>query len=423
MTTHARAQSPFRPAGADGHPRDLLCFSHLRWDWVFQRPQHLLSRLARDYGYRIFYVEEPFPLDPPDAPEVNADGVRRVTEPGWTIFPEVAPNVTRCVPRFDAEWPFFLDDAGEDTRMMRRLLRGLVAGQAITEPLVWFYAPLALPLLDGLPARPRAIVYDCMDELASFKGAPPEMLAREDAVMAAADVVFTGGRSMYEARLGRHADLHLFPSSVDGRHFRQALAPETVAPPDARPDGPDTPAVGFYGVLDERLDLALLDAVAAARPDWQFVLVGPVAKIDPADLPRRPNLHYPGKRPYEALPGYLKAWDVCLMPFALNEATRYISPTKTLEYLAADKPVVSTSVPDVVAGYQGVVRFADDPASFVAAIEAALAESPEERASRVAAGRAILAETSWNATAARMAALVEAAAKRRVGKLLASAAD
>jgi len=176
-------------------------------------------------------------------------------------------------------------------------------------------------------------------------------------------------------------------------------------------------------VLDERLDLGLIDAVAALRPDWRLVLVGPVAKIEPGDLPRRPNISYPGLRPYEALPGYLKGWDVCLMPFARNDATRSISPTKTLEYLAAEKPIVSTSVPDVVAGYRDVVRFADDPRSFVAQIEAALREPAAERGRRLAAGRAILRETSWDATAAQMAALIDAAARQRAAAPLDRAAD
>ena len=379
--------------------KEILCFSHLRWDWVYQRPQHLLSRLASNHGHRVYFVEEPWPPDG-DAP---------TAEPYWS-YSEVAPNVLRCVPRLDAAWPFFLDGNGADTRAMRRLLRLLVEEQELADPIVWFYAPLATSLLPGL--RPCAIVYDCMDELALFKGAPPQLLKREEAVLRLADIVFTGGRSLYEARLGRHPNLHLFPSSVDATHFGRALAPETAVPADARPV-PGAPTLGYYGVLDERLDLDLLDAVAALRPDWQFVLVGPLAKIDPAALPRRPNLTYPGQRAYEALPDYLKGWDVCLMPFAHNDATRFISPTKTLEYLAAEKPVVSTSVRDVVADYSGVVRLADDPAAFVARIDEALHESPAERARRVAAGRAILAQTSWDATAARMDSLIADAVRGR----------
>ena len=394
---------PERVVPAERRAVDILCFSHLRWDWVWQRPQHLLTRLARQGGGRVFFIEEPLPRDrdqPGDRP------------PGWDIS-EVAPGITRCVPRFAAAWPFFLDEEGHDTRIMRQLLGELFQAQALADPVAWVYTPLALPLLRDLDLR--AVVYDCMDELALFAGAPPELAAREEGLLRRADIVFTGGRGMYEARVGRHPRVHLFPSSVDQEHFARALDPATPIPPDARPG---TPTLGFYGVLDERLDRELLDAVAALRPDWSFVLVGPVAKIEPGDLPRRPNLHYPGQRDYADLPGYLRGWDVCLMPFAHNDATRFISPTKTLEYLADDKPIVSTSVRDVVAEYSGVVRFADDPDAFVAQCAAALEESPTARAARLGAGRALLARTSWEATAGQMALLLDAALPARVAALV-----
>jgi glycosyltransferase involved in cell wall biosynthesis len=392
--------------------RDLLCISHLRWDWVYQRPQHLLGRLARDHGYRVFFVEEPHlfadSADYIDAPRVP-QRIETLDEP-WVIS-EPAPNVVRCVPGLRADWPFYRSEHADDTQTMRTLLRQLVASHGLAAPIAWLYTPLAVPLLRGSGFTPQAVVYDCMDELALFKGAPPMLRAREAELLQAADCVFAGGRSMYESRRGLHRNLHLFPSSIDAAHFAAATRDATPVPPDARPEGhrEGQPVLGFYGVLDERLDRDLLDKVAALRPDWSFVLVGPVAKIDPATLPRRPNIAYPGQRPYEALPGYLKGWDICLMPFALNDATRFISPTKTLEYLAADKPVVSTSVPDVVSGYHEVVRFGDTPEAFVAACEATLAETPGERAERRAQERAILAQTSWDATVARMAALIDAA--------------
>ena len=386
-------------AGPARQAPDMLCFSHLRWDWVWQRPQQLLTRLARRRGGRIFFVEEPLP---------RVEDRTGLPRPGWHIS-EVAPGIVRCVPLLDAAWPFFLDDEGEDTRGMQALLGGLIAEHAMRAPLVWVYTPLAVPLLDAPGLTPHTVVYDCMDELANFAGAPPELRAREAELLRIADCVFAGGRGMYEARRGLHPNLHLFPSSIDAAHFAAARADDTEVPPDARP-APDRLTLGFYGVLDERFDRELLDAVAALRPDWSFVMVGPVAKIDPATLPRRPNITYPGQRPYEVLPGYLKGWDICLMPFALNAATRYISPTKTLEYLAAGKPVVSTSVPDVAAGYREVVRFGDTPEAFVAACEATLAEPPSERARRRARERAILAQTSWGATVERMAALIDAAA-------------
>lgn len=372
----------------------LLCFSHLRWDWVWQRPQHLLTHLARLSAQRVYFIEEPMPHDEDDA------GLAR---PGWQ-FSEVAPGITRCIPRFDATWPFFLETGGADTLTMRKLLAELCRMYRITNPLVWMYTPLALPLLQEFEAR--LVIYDCMDELALFAGAPPSLRNREESLLARADIVFAGGRSLHKARAGHHGNCHLFPSSVERAHFAGALAATTSIPSDARPGAP---TFGFYGVLDERLDRHLLDQVAARRPDWSIVLVGPLAKIAPSDLPQRPNLHYLGQRPYADLPGYLKAWEVCLMPFAMNDATRFISPTKTLEYLAAEKPIVSTPVRDVVTDYGGLVRFGADPDTFIAACEAALAETPQERQERIALGRAILARTSWAETAARMQGIIERA--------------
>ncbi len=371
---------------------DLLCFSHLRWDWVWQRPQHLLTRLARQGGRRIFFIEEPLPRDQ------DRTGLPR---PGWHLI-AVAPGITRCIPLLDASWPFYLDDEGADTRAMRQLLDELIRTQEVTTPVAWVYSPLAVPLLRDLELR--AVAYDCMDELALFAGAPPESREREEGLLRCADIVFAGGRGMYEARVGRHPQVHFFPSSIDPGHFARSLDPVTPIPPDARPGAP---TLGFYGVLDERLDRDLLAAIADLRPGWSFVLVGPIIKIAPEDLPQRPNLHYTGQRDYAELPGYLRGWDVCLMPFAHNDATRFISPTKTLEYLAADKPIVSTSVPDVVAGYRDVVRFADDPEGFVSQCADALGESRVEREERIAAGRTLLARTSWDSTAARMADLLD----------------
>jgi glycosyltransferase involved in cell wall biosynthesis len=248
-----------------------------------------------------------------------------------------------------------------------------------------------------------------MDELANFKGASPDLKWQEATLLARADVVFTGGWSMFEARRGAHPNLHLFPSGVDVAHFRLTedtpVASEIAAIPG--------PVLGFYGVLDERLDLPLLDQLAADHPEWSIVLVGPVAKIDPSTLPRRPNLHYAGIQPYEKLPSFLKGFDVCLMPFAINGATRYISPTKTLEYMAARKPIVSTPVHDVVAMWSDVVAIADSAQGFSAAIEAALRETPESKAARHAREDAHLKSSHWDAIAQQMHERLQAARARR----------
>jgi UDP-galactopyranose mutase len=251
-----------------------------------------------------------------------------------------------------------------------------------------------------------AIVYDCMDELSAFHGAPPELLRLEAELFERADLVFTGGRSLYEAKRDRHQSVYHFPSSVDAAHFRRARGTVPAVVDQARIP---RPRLGFYGVIDERMDLDLLRGLAAARPDWHIVLIGPVTKIDENSLPRGANLHYLGPRPYDDLPAYLAGWDVALLPFARNESTRFISPTKTPEYLAAGKPVVSTSIQDVVQPYgeAGLVRIADTVDATVAAVLAAMAEDTE---SRLARSDAMLARMSWDRTWMAMdSLLVEAA--------------
>jgi UDP-galactopyranose mutase len=244
------------------------------------------------------------------------------------------------------------------------------------------------------------VVYDAMDELSLFKGALPVMVERERGLLRRADVVFTGGVSLGRAKARLHSNVYAFPSGVETEHYRQALLAETRIPEDL--EALPRPRIGFFGVIDERLDLALLAAVADARPDWSLVLLGPVVKIAAADLPRRPNLHYLGKKAYRDLPAYVKGFDVCMMPFALNDATRFISPTKTLEYMAAHKPIVSTPVADVIGQYRDAVRIVADPSAFIRAVQAALAETAEARTSRIVAERTILARSSWDAIAAGM---------------------
>ncbi len=354
-----------------------------------------MFRLARDR--RVFYVEEPIF-------EGDADP--------FTLVETRAPGVTRIVPWF-AEG--YVTSVEEPVRMVR----SAIEEASVTNPVTWIYSPTLMPYLDAIPV-PRAIVYDCMDELSAFAGihdltgvfrGARELLAEEARLLALADVVFAGGRSMYEARADRHHNIYCFPSSVDTDHYRSATREETEVQSDTIFGG--APVLGYFGSIDERIDLALLDRVAAAHPEWHLVMLGPVNKIDPVALPQRENIHYPGFRSYDELPAYLKGWDVCMMPFAMNEATRSISPTKTLEYLAADKPVVSTPVPDVVAEYPGLVVIAETAQQFTAACEKFLGESEEERLARIARGREVLSRTSWDATAERMARLIDEAVDAR----------
>ena len=340
-----------------------------------------MTRCARER--RVFFFEEPI-FEPSDAARLVSEPVGAVT----VIVPHLPVGTE---PR-------------EAEVLLRRLLSAFMKEHGIRQHILWYYTPMALAFTEHL--RPVAMIYDCMDELSAFKGAPPVLKQREQELMRRADLVLTGGQSLYEAKRHQHRNIHPFPSSVDVEHFAQARSITAEPPDQARIP---RPRLGFFGVIDERMDLQLVDNVAAARPDWHIVMLGPVVKIDTASLPQRPNIHYLGSKKYEELPHYLPGWDVALLPFAHNEATRFISPTKTPEYMAAGLPVVSTSIRDVVRPYgqQGLVRIADDPDAFIAACEEAMAE---DRAERLTQADAFLRQTSWDGTWTRIRRLMDAVA-------------
>jgi UDP-galactopyranose mutase len=365
-------------------PYDLICFSHLRWDFVFQRPQHLLTRFAKDH--RVFFIEEPIFGD--DGPRFDVSK----RENGLHV---VVPH---------------LPHGSDIDAAMNDLVAGLRRYHNIGTHVVWFYTPMMLPFMDTL--EPAAVIYDCMDELSMFKGAPPELLPREAKLFERADLVFTGGQSLYEAKRDRHPSVHAFPSSIDVAHFEQALSVENE--PADQKDIPH-PRIGFCGVIDERTDIELLAQIADLRPDWQFVMIGPVVKIDENDLPRRSNIHYLGGKDYKDLPSYIGGWDVAMMPFALNDSTKFISPTKTPEYLAAGRPVVSTPIRDVVRPYgeKGLVHIASTAEEFINAIETALNEDAD---SRRALAREHLSTMSWDKTQRAMAELIGEVIENRVAE-------
>jgi len=365
----------------------LVCLSHLRCDFVFQRPQHLMTRFAK--AMRVYFVEEPVYEDISSAFLSNAK-----PEPNLTVL---VPHLPRGAPRPEAA--------------QRQLLSHFLLGAGVTAPILWFYTPAALAFAAELPSS--LVVYDCMDELSAFQGAAPELKAQETELLARADLVFTGGVSLYEAKRRRHARVHAFPSAVDAEHFKLARKGQ---PEPADQISIPHPRLGFFGVLDERLDRDLLREAADLRPDWHFVLIGPVVKIDPALLPQAPNIHYLGRKQYSELPAYVSGWDVAMIPFACNEATRFISPTKTPEYLAAAKPVISTPIADVVRGWGHLeaVRSAATPQEFVEQALAALALRPLDR-SWLDPVDADLKSISWDQTWSRMSKLMEASLTERRG--------
>ena len=357
----------------------LLCFSHLRWNFVTQRPQHLLRRATQDY--RVVYWEEPVFGEPGIRPTLN----QHTGPDGITV---VTPSL-----------PGNSDEAVTD-RLQRSLLNSFLEAQDEPLGVAWFYTPMAFGFASHLAAD--LVIYDCMDELAAFAGASPRLMLLERRLMRRADLVFTGGRSLQRAKQPLHPDVHCFPSAVDCRHYAQARQVCDAEPADQA--GIPHPRIGFFGVLDERMDVALVEQVADLRPDWHMVLIGPTAKIDEKQLPKRPNIHWLGPKDYADLPGYLRSWDAGLMPFALNAATKFISPTKTPEFLAAGVPLVSTPVADVVATWSGVVAIAEGANAIVAALQSVL---NKPRIPWLIQVDRALTGISWDDTWAGMLGLIE----------------
>jgi UDP-galactopyranose mutase len=349
---------------------DLICFSHLRWDFVYQRPQHLFSRFGKHL--RTFFIEEP----------VFTEGEERInsklTQEGvYVLTPQLHPGLPE----------------EEVNSRLKHLLNAYFTEQEIEDYVLWYYTPMALAFTDHL--IPKVVVYDCMDELSAFKFAPPALKQLEKELLQKANVVFTGGVSLYEHKKDQHHNIYPFPSSIDKEHFGQARAIK-ADPPDQQ--NIPHPRIGFYGVVDERFDIELLRDAAVQRPDWHFVILGPVVKIDEATLPRGENIHYLGGKSYKELPAYLSGWDIAMIPFARNESTRFISPTKTPEYLAAGRPVISTSIKDVVDPYQknNLVEIADDADSFISAAERIFSQQSKE--TWLEEVDRFLASNSWDKT-------------------------
>ncbi len=363
----------------------LICLSHLRWDFVYQRPQHLLSRFAKERN--VYFFEEPIFDDEPTRLDVS-----RREDNLFVLVPHIshADRAHRNVAEIE-----------------REMLDNFINAEKIDDFVLWFYTPMAMDFSAHL--EPAATVFDCMDELSAFKFAPPELIENEKRLLEKADLVFTGGQSLYEAKKDKHANVYAFPSSIDTKHFNQARN-ITKAPADEQ--SIPHPRFGFCGVIDERMDIELLGQMAELRPDWHFVMIGPVVKIAEEDLPRRDNIHYLGGKNYQDLPAYLAGWDVALMQFAMNESTKYISPTKTPEYLAAGLPVVSTPIRDVVRPYGelGLVHIASTAEEFVVACEKALAE---DKSARLQTADEFLSHNSWDKTFGEMSRLITEAIEKK----------
>ncbi|MDF3077274.1 MAG: glycosyl transferase [Sphingobacteriaceae bacterium] len=376
-------------------PKNLLCLSHLRWDFVFQRPQHLLTRFSETST--VYFFEEPIFDSETDS---------------YLTFSKRLPNLWVCVPHLAPGM-----EKAEINKELSSLMNKFLQNKDLEDFTFWYYTPMALEFTEKY--NPKLTVYDCMDELSAFKFAPVELKELERKLLAKADIVFTGGNSLYEAKKHQHANIYPFPSSIEKAHFEKGRK-KTIQPADqANVAGPK---LGFYGVIDERFDIDLIRGIADARPEWQIMLIGPVVKIDPATLPQNKNIHYLGQKSYSELPSYLSGWDIALIPFLLNESTRFISPTKTPEYLSAGIPVVSTPIRDVVNPYgtSKLVQIGSDVAEFIKAIEKNLSLSAKKKTDWLAEVDDFLALNSWDRTCSVMQKLMENTIKERIKISIAS---
>jgi glycosyltransferase involved in cell wall biosynthesis len=362
----------------------LIVHSHLRWDFVWQRPQQIMSRLARRRP--VMYVEEPVFID--DASGGSLD----ITSP--------CANVDRVVPRLPSSLRGSYDAAAAIVRTLltERLSAGVFA-ESYANCVQWFYTPMPAPAMLGAFGE-RGVVYDCMDELSQFRFAPPQLIERERLLMSHADIVFTGGRRLFESKSRHHRNVHFFGCGVDVDHFASACSEKTPVAPELR--SLPRPVLGYFGVIDERLNYELIGRLATSFAHGSVVFVGPLAKVEASELPKQPNLHWLGQRAYAELPTYVKGFDVCLMPFALNAATEFINPTKTLEYMAGGKPIVSTAVPDVVRNFTPIVHVANSIDEFTHAVSIAL--KPDEESIR--AGMALARASTWESIVGAMDALI-----------------
>jgi len=378
MTKYSSDVSPTKNDRAD---YTIIVHSHLRWDWVWQRPQQFLSRLSKRHP--VLFIEGPCPADDVQAPKAT---LREISDyPNIVVLQMQMPA---------ARW----NDGAWIDKERRKLVQGLLGGplgRRFDSPVQWFYDPMAVTAFAG-HLNERAIVYDCMDELSLFRGAPPELVRRERELLAVADVVFAGGPKMWRAKKEYNANCFCFGCGVDAKHFAAARDRELALPGDL--SGIPRPIYGYVGVVDERIDYDLISGLAD-HGGGNVVMVGPTTKVDPASLPQRPNLHWLGARDYSELPAYLKAFDVCLMPFALNDATAFINPTKALEYMATGTPIVSTAIDDVVAQFSEVVFVARNHTDFIIKARAAAAT---EETSRIDRGHALVRQNSWDSIVRRL---------------------
>ena len=357
---------------------DLICFSHLRWDFVYHRPQHLLTRFATKF--RVFYIEDPIFYEGDDKYEVF------ITKSNvWRVIPMLSKRKLRT----------------SIVNRQKFLLNSLFSIFEIKEYIFWYYNPQALDISNHF--SPLKIIYDCVEEISVQKNFTPQLEKLEKELLSKSDLVFTSGINLFNSKRKFNNNIHLFPCSLDKEHFSKARF-HLVEPPDQ--SSIPHPRIGYFGVIDERFDYKLLAEVAKARPHWHFIIIGPVVRIDKSELPQNKNIHYLGGKSYDILPKYLSRWEVAMIPYKNNLTTHFINPAKTPEYLAGGKPVISTSITDIKKSFgdKKLVTIVNTSFQFINGIEHELhGKNKKEWLQKV---DVFLNTTSWDKTYSNMLHLI-----------------
>ncbi len=396
----------------------IVCLSSQRWDeGMWTNKQHIMSRLAR--RTRIVHVD--FGLRDPVAylwhrlRQSRSAGASSGGLGAWLRSPidgviGRGPNLwvsgswspwgVGRLPRQHRARDYFSYD--HKIAMVRRFLER----EGITQPIVWVYHPGYGDAVDLLPRR--LLVYDCVDDYAAFPeyAADAEWLTRrEEALCRKSDVVFTTSKTLLELRKPLNPETYLVENVGDAAHFAKAFADETRVPAEA--SGLKRPVIAFVGAVSAyKLNLEWMVHAAKARPEWTFLVIGPVGLADPdtnvQTLRQLPNVRITGMKPYDELPAWLKGVDVTVIPYNINRYTASVFPIKFFEMLATGKPVVISPLPSLE-GYFGDVLVARDAPGFVAACEDALRDTVEARAHRVALAQ----KNSWEKRVAELSGHVE----------------
>jgi glycosyltransferase involved in cell wall biosynthesis len=373
--------------------RDIVCLSFVTWDDHWGTPQQIMSRMAKN-GNRVLFVDQPIsPLS--FLTRMRANDVVGKQFKRWREGQRAAaPNVIAASPPPILPLRYNRIVNRINAWIMRRWLKKQVKLAGFNDVIFWNFQPCFPKIGDALD--PIYSVYHCVDDFSAIPvwwAGTDDVINREAECCRESDVVICTGRKLVASRSAFNPNAHFVPEGADIDLFATAAEESTQVPDDiaALPGK----VIGYIGVIDFRLDVALIEHMAKRRPDWSIALVGPVKEgsVDLAGLRGLPNVVFFGNRPIDALPSYIKAMDVCLIPYVLNDYTHHIFPLKLYEYMAAGKPIVATDMEEMrpYAGPEMTIAQGND--GFLAAVEDALRnDSPAAAAAR----QATASSESWD---------------------------